>query len=168
MRSVVAARALFLGGLLALLGAGADAATDANEKVSFQALEESLTCQCGCGLTVHSCNHLQCPSAIPLRQEIRAQMSLGLDQEGVLGHFEQTYGEKILSSPTTRGFNLAAWVMPFFMVAAGSLFVMFTLLRWRRAPRASDPTSPQTDAVRDDKTKGLEEVLERELKEFDG
>lgn len=168
MRSVVAARALFLGGLLALLGAGAEAETNANEKVSFQALEESLTCQCGCGLTVHSCNHLQCPSAIPLRQEIRAQMSLGLDQEGVLGHFEETYGEKILSSPTTRGFNLVAWIMPFFMVAVGSLFVMFTLLRWRRAPRDSDPVAPQTGPVHDDKTKGLEEVLERELKEFDG
>ena len=75
-------------------------------EAGFRELEESLTCQCGCGLTVHSCNHLQCPSAIPLRQEIRSQMSLGLDQAGVLAYFSKKYGEKILSSPTPR---LTVW-----------------------------------------------------------
>src|SRR6185436_12806758 len=35
-----------------------------------QEIEESLTCQCGCGLTVHSCNHLQCPSGEPIKKEI--------------------------------------------------------------------------------------------------
>jgi len=48
---------------------------------SFTALEAALTCQCGCGLTVHSCNHLQCPSAIPLRKEIRAQIRKGLSHD---------------------------------------------------------------------------------------
>jgi hypothetical protein len=32
-----------------------------------QAVEESLTCQCGCGLTVHSCNHIQCSSGEPIK-----------------------------------------------------------------------------------------------------
>jgi cytochrome c-type biogenesis protein CcmH/NrfF len=65
----------------------------AAESPSFQALEESLTCQCGCGLTVHSCNHLQCPSALPLRREIREQMALGLDRPTILAHFADKYGE---------------------------------------------------------------------------
>jgi c-type cytochrome biogenesis protein CcmF len=35
------------------------------EPATQQEVEEALTCQCGCGLTVHSCNHLQCPSGEP-------------------------------------------------------------------------------------------------------
>ena len=76
-------------------------------------IEESLTCQCGCGLTVHSCNHLQCPSAIPLKKEIGEQLVAGATRPEVLAHFSNTYGEKILSAPTTSGFNLVAWVTPF-------------------------------------------------------
>jgi len=76
-------------------------------------LEEGLTCQCGCGLTVHACNHLQCPSGIPLKQEIASQLALGKTREEILSYFSGKYGEKILSAPTTTGFNIVAWVMPF-------------------------------------------------------
>ena len=51
--------------LLALL---ALAFTAAAASVTTKEIEEALTCQCGCGLTVHSCNHLQCGSGIPLKQ----------------------------------------------------------------------------------------------------
>lgn len=163
-----AARVLFFSGLLAFPGVGAAGDAKAAEKPSFQGLEEALTCQCGCGLTVHSCNHVQCPSAIPLRQEIRAQMELGLDSEGVLAHFEEKFGEKILSSPTMRGFNLTAWVMPYFVVGVGTLFVVFTLLRWRRTPRVPVRSEPSPVPVREGNATELEEVLERELKDFDG
>src|SRR5437867_10393296 len=81
--------------------------------VSFQDIEESLTCQCGCGLTVHSCNHLQCDSAMPLRAEIRAQIDAGKDKDTILAYFSGKYGEKILSSQTASGFNVLAWVPPF-------------------------------------------------------
>ena len=63
--------ALFIAAVLWVLPLAAAAV----DPPTFQELEESLTCQCGCGLTVHSCNHLQCPSALPLRQEIREQMA---------------------------------------------------------------------------------------------
>ena len=134
---------------------------------SFQAIEESLTCQCGCGLTVHSCNHLQCPSALPLRQEIREQMALGLDQTAILAHFQQKYGEKILSAPTTTGLNLAAWTAPFVMLLIGGVLVVFTLRRWRRAtprPASVAAAPPPAGAPRSD----LERRLDRELDRFDG
>ena len=133
---------------------------------SFQALEESLTCQCGCGLTVHSCNHLQCPSALPLRQEIREQMALGKTQSEILTHFEQTYGEKILSAPTTRGFNLVAWSAPFVTLLIGAAVVVVTLRRWRRGggPPSAPPGGPPVAAApRGD----LERQLDRELRDFE-
>jgi len=129
---------------------------------SFQDIEESLTCQCGCGLTVHSCNHLQCPSAIPLREEIRAQMNEGKDKTAILAYFSDKYGEKILSAPTTEGFNLVAWLMPFAVVGLGGVFLGITLKRWSRrnqpapeAPPVAPPASPYS------------KILEKELKDFD-
>lgn len=154
--------------LLALLLVLLQGPAWANPAPSFQELEESLTCQCGCGLTVHSCNHLQCPSAIPLRQEIREQMNLGLGKNEILAHFEAKYGEKILSSPTTRGFNLAAWTTPFVIVLLGTAFVVVTLRRWRRggdgtpshvpAPSGTSPAAQPSE---------LEQRLDRELRDLD-
>ena len=125
-------------------------------------IEESLTCQCGCGLTVHSCNHLQCPSAIPLREEIRAQMEEGKGRQAILAYFSEKYGEKILSSPTTVGFNLVAWVTPFAVIGLGGVFLGVALKRWSRrsptvpeAPPLAPPASPYS------------KVLEKELKDFD-
>lgn len=135
------------------------------DQPSFQHLEESLTCQCGCGLTVHSCNHLQCPSAIPLRQEIREHMALGKNEEQILAHFATKYGEAILSSPTTTGFNLTAWVMPFVAVAIGALVVGFTLLRWRRRTGEGQPEAA-VDAGGTERSQH-EDTFERELKNFD-
>jgi cytochrome c-type biogenesis protein CcmH len=135
------------------------------EPVSFQDIEESLTCQCGCGLTVHSCNHLQCPSAIPLRQEIREQMREGKDKAAILAHFADKYGEKILSAPTTQGFNLVAWIAPFVVVLLGAVFVSLTVARWTRRSRAAPTATPPPAPIQGASPYG--KILEKELKEFD-
>ncbi len=131
---------------------------------SFQEVEESLTCQCGCGLTVHSCNHLQCGSALPLRAEIREQITAGNDKPAILAHFIERYGEKILSSPTTSGFNLTAWVTPFVLLALGGAFVVITIVRWtRHRPAPAGAAQPAAAAPPD----AYQQILERELKDFD-
>jgi cytochrome c-type biogenesis protein CcmH len=163
--SVQKAVAISVAALTMLTVAGSTAVAAAPP--TFQELEESLTCQCGCGLTVASCNHLQCPSAIPLRQEIRTQMAQGLSKEAILAYFANKYGEKILSSPTTVGFNLTAWIMPFLALAAGGALVGVTLVRWRRArrqvPAEGAPPKPADQAG----PSPYENILERELKNFD-
>jgi len=93
-------------------------------------LEEGLTCQCGCGLTVHACNHLQCPSGIPLKQEIASQLALGKTRE------------EILSAPTTTGFNIVAWVMPFAVVLIATMIIVVLTRRWRHRPQPAEQTPP--------------------------
>jgi cytochrome c-type biogenesis protein CcmH/NrfF len=159
-------RLVFVG--VVLLGVSLFGAVRAGsiEPPSFGELEESLTCQCGCGLTVHSCNHLQCDSAMPLRAEIRAQMDTGKDKDGILAYFSGKYGEKILSSPTTSGFNLLAWVTPFVLLLAGGAVVVVTVMRWTARRRATPdaPALPPTPHA----PSQYDKILEKELKNFDG
>ncbi|MCC6765798.1 MAG: cytochrome c-type biogenesis protein CcmH [Deltaproteobacteria bacterium] len=105
-------------------------------------IEEALTCQCGCGLTVHSCNHVQCPSGIPLKREIAAQLGEGRTRAEVLAYFSTKYGEKILSAPTTTGFNLVAWVTPFAAVLVAGAVIVVVSRRWRRPPTVPPPSRP--------------------------
>jgi cytochrome c-type biogenesis protein CcmH len=114
--------------------------------VTTKEIEEALTCQCGCGLTVHSCNHLQCGSAIPLKQEVLTLVTQDLGRDEILLRFRGKYGEKILSAPTTEGFNLTAWVLPFVMLAGGIALVAATLVRWRAArdPAPAPAAAPAT------------------------
>ncbi len=132
--------------------------------VSFQEIEESLTCQCGCGLTVHSCNHVTCDSALPLRAEIRSLIDKGQSKEQIIKTFADKYGEKILSSPTTSGFNLLAWVTPFVVVTVAIALVLMIVGRWGRRSSAAPPTVQSTTAA---PRTANEDLLERELKSFD-
>jgi len=152
-RSSTLPRRGFLAGTAASLVLLASASRAGGTTPTQAGLESSLTCQCGCGLTVHSCNHLNCGSSIPLKKEISEQIALGGTEEEILSNFQAKYGEKILSAPTTTGFNLAAWTMPFVGIGLGAAAIGWVLVRWRRGaasrvepsvatePRGGDPGS---------------------------
>jgi cytochrome c-type biogenesis protein CcmH len=127
-------------------------------------IEEALTCQCGCGLTVHSCNHLTCPSAIPLKSEIAEQLALGKTRSEVLAHFSTKYGEKILSAPTATGFNLLAWVTPFAAVLIAALLIVALVARWRRRGGVAEPVAAPAADARDAARRAR---LQAELERFD-
>lgn len=147
-----------LGTLLLLLALGPAARAAA---VTTKEIEEALTCQCGCGLTVHSCNHLQCGSGIPLRQEVLTLVTQGLSSDEILIRFREKYGEKILSSPTTEGFNLTAWILPFVVVAAGAALLVRTVRRWTAA-QPSETDSPAPVAMSERDRRRLDAALSKE------
>jgi cytochrome c-type biogenesis protein CcmH len=109
-----------------------------------QEVEEALTCQCGCGLTVHACNHLQCGSGEPMKKEIADRLAEGQGADEILASFRARYGEKVLSAPTFRGFNWLAWITPFAVVLAGGLAMTLVIRRWVRAPHAAAPVPAAT------------------------
>lgn len=142
------------------------APTTARAEIATQyQVETDLTCQCGCGLTVHSCNHLNCGSGIPLKKEIAEQIAGGKSREDILAYFSKKYGEKILSSPTTTGFNIAAWTVPFIAIALGGLIIGVVLVRWRRASSGADaPVAAVPPSATDP---DLKAKLDRELADLD-
>jgi len=134
-----------------------------------QEIAEALTCQCGCGLTVANCNHPNCSFSVPMREHIDTMLSHGMGRTEIIDYFRKQYGEKILSAPTTQGFNLLAWTMPFVALIVGGGLVVLMMGRWR----GGSPSSPQSPQSPDDPNSGnsgnsdpaLRERLERELRE---
>ena len=147
---------------IALVGA-LGGATDARA-TSQQDVEESLTCQCGCGLTVHSCNHLQCGSGEPMKAEIAERIAHGEDKDTIIAAFRTKYGEKVLSAPTFGGFNRLAWITPFAaLILAGSVLAYRLARRSATATgavAAGGTTAPTADP-------GGRSRIEQALAEFD-
>lgn len=128
-----------------------------------QEVEEALTCQCSCGLTVHSCNHLQCSFAVPRKQEIATAIAEGKGKEEILTAYMTQYGEKVLSAPTATGFNLAAWITPFLALILGGVVVSLISLRWSRQRTLKEPKPPVVTEVADE----YRERLKKELAQFE-
>ncbi len=132
-----------------------------------QEVEEALTCQCGCGLTVHACNHLNCGSGEPIKAEIRERLGRGESKEQILEAFRARFGEKVLSAPTFQGFNWFAWITPFAVVLAAALGLVVAIRRRVGATAAASatgatqaPAGPTGDPV-------LRDRLARELDDLD-
>jgi cytochrome c-type biogenesis protein CcmH len=126
-----------------------------------QEVEEALTCQCSCGLTVHSCNHLQCSFAVPRKQEIATAIAEGKGKEEILTSYVTQFGEKVLSAPTTTGFNLAAWITPFLALILGGVVVSLISLRWSRQRALKELKSPVVTEVADEYRQRLKKELAR-------
>jgi cytochrome c-type biogenesis protein CcmH len=145
-----------------LLVGGAVATFAASAKTSVQEVSEGLTCQCGCGLTVANCNHPQCESSLPMREQIEKMIAQGMGRAQIIAFFRARYGEKILSAPTIEGFDLLAWIIPFAAVFAGCFIIIGAISRWR-ANQNADSTTWEDAALSDDPE--LRRQLEREIQE---
>jgi cytochrome c-type biogenesis protein CcmH/NrfF len=96
----------------------------------FNEISDRLVCQCGCNMVLRVCNHQNCPSAIPMRHSIEAQIGEGKDDDAIVAGFVAEHGTKVLSSPPAEGLNLAAWVMPGFALGVGLFAAWYFAVRW--------------------------------------
>ena len=95
-------------------------------------IEKELMCQCGCTMVVDVCD---CETANQIRIKITEMISQGQGKSQIVDYFVKQYGEKMLSSPPKRGFNLVAWILPFASVAVGAAALFFILKAWVRKGR---------------------------------
>jgi cytochrome c-type biogenesis protein CcmH len=151
--------------VLLLLALGLPLAAIGAARPSVDAVAEGLTCQCGCGLTVANCNHPQCEFSVPMRTQIEGMIARGLSRSTILATFRAKYGEKILSAPTTEGFNLMAWLTPFGVLLAGGALIVGAFGRWRsRAPETPPSTPARDDTTFDSELrKRLESAIREDL-----
>ncbi len=128
---------------------------------------ELLSCQCGCGASVASCNMQNCHSAGPLREQLLKMVEARASDDQIFAAFEQQYGKIILRKPPTEGFYLISWVMPFVGLGGGLALVWFMLQRYMaRRPAAAlpgaptEPDSPELARYR--------QRIEKDLSDMDG
>lgn len=117
-----------------------------------------LICMCSCKQILSSCEMIACPSAPPMRKELRQHIAEGKEDKAILAAFREKYGPKVLSVPKTDNwFDLSAWLMPFAVFGASAIAVIFVLRKFR-AP-AAEPAQPTGSAPYD-------REIEEELKKF--
>ena len=141
------------------------AADAAMTQMTQSEVESRLACQCGCGLTVQSCDHPQCNFGLPVKADITASLAAGETGEDILARYMAEYGEKVLSSPTREGFNLLAWYGPYLALALGAIVVLVAV---RRMSSGIEEGVPGDAGVVGDKDRPeLRAQLERDLKDLD-
>jgi cytochrome c-type biogenesis protein CcmH len=100
---------------------------------TIQEIKTSLICLCDCNMTVEACEGaMACESADKLTAEAQQLIDKGLDKKAVLASFVSRYGEHILSAPTKKGFNLAAWITPFVAILVAGFVIVQFVRKWSR------------------------------------
>jgi cytochrome c-type biogenesis protein CcmH/NrfF len=131
---------------LVFLGAGDSAAR-------FRALGHGMICACGCNQILLECNHVGCSYSDRMRGELQTMLDEGKSDEAVMQAFVLKYGNTILAAPTTSGFNLVAWVVPFLVLGTATVFAGLLVRRWRAGheplPAAAGASARAFDEYRD-------------------
>lgn len=106
-----------------------------------------------------------------LRELIRQKIAQGESKPAIIRYFVDMHGEEILAAPPKKGFALAAWLLPLFVVLNGAGLIMILTFRWTRNRVHSTPDAPMS---LDDSTTSTaiamdpyQQRLRRELDEMD-
>jgi cytochrome c-type biogenesis protein CcmH/NrfF len=141
--------------------------TARDDDTLVKAIEGRLRCTCGCNLDVFTCRttDFTCTTSPAMHRVVLARLDSGMTAAEVEAAFVRQYGEVVLMQPPKRGFNLAAYIMPFVGLLAGLVIVGLVIRGWFRArPKtplegAAAPEAPP--AASDDDLERLREELER-------
>jgi cytochrome c-type biogenesis protein CcmH len=126
-------------------------------------VSERFVCQCGCSEQLSVCAMLNCGSATPLRAEIAELLKQGKTEKEITSIFVAKYGKVILAAPTTQGFDLTAWTLPFVMFVLGLALIYYLIRLWAR-PRAVPAMGGGSTA---EVPQDYQQRIESELKDLD-
>lgn len=99
--------------------------------ITVDEIMQELICPCGCNMVSNSCEGaMECSAAGNIKGLVLERLKIGQSRDEILKYFISAYGEKILSAPTKKGFNLTAWVLPFLALFVGGGFIYFLLKKW--------------------------------------
>jgi cytochrome c-type biogenesis protein CcmH/NrfF len=116
--------------LLAFVVCFSVGATDPQAR--FNDLGHKMMCTCGCGQVLLECNHVGCTVSGGMRDELSQGIASGMNDSLVLQSFVQRYGATVLAAPTTEGFDLVAWIMPFAVSAVALIGTILLVRNWAK------------------------------------
>jgi cytochrome c-type biogenesis protein CcmH len=118
---------LLTAAIFTLLGAG-------DPGTRFNQIGHQMMCICGCNQILLECNHVGCPDSDNMRNELMASLTRGDSDSLVEQSFVQKYGPTVLAAPTTKGFDRAAYIIPFVLLVLGFGLIVFVIREWRNRP----------------------------------
>jgi cytochrome c-type biogenesis protein CcmH len=122
-----------------------------------------LACFCG------TCPHLVvtqcgCSAADRIKAEVQKRIDAGMSESQILDSFVAQYGATVLAAPPKKGFDLTAWLFPFFAFFIGA-GILFTYLKRQRKDAPSSPKLPRPDENAREEERRYRQILERELED---
>jgi cytochrome c-type biogenesis protein CcmH len=146
---------LLLLAIFACVGAGDPASR-------FTEIGHQMMCICGCNQILLECNHVGCPASDGMRNELLAAVSRGDSDSLVEQSFVQKYGPTVLAAPTAKGFDRAAYIIPFAALFFGFGLVVLVVRAWKNRP-----TPALADGLRPIRGAELEQFRDQAGKETD-
>jgi cytochrome c-type biogenesis protein CcmH len=125
-------------------------------KPTMDQVASKLSCYCG------TCPHLVvtecgCGTAAQIKADVQKMIDSGMTQDQIIKAYIAKYGDTVLAAPPKNGFNLTAWILPFFAFAGGFVMLAFFLKRQKEEPVQDTPVDPAKDSYR----KKFEDELEQ-------
>lgn len=145
---------------LAIVLAAGPVAAEAFTEAEFDKAVTTLRCDCGCH--PQSLKDCACGYAAQKRDEIHERMSReNMNGDALIAAWVEEFGEQILISPTTSGFNLVAWLGPLAGLVVAVAMMVWLLFRWRsRSHYANAPTVADMPATDDPYLERLQKKLQ--------
>jgi len=146
-----------IAGLLLLIPLLGTADTDREKFVGSH-----MMCICGCQQVLTECNHIHCPSSVPMRAEVHEKLAAGLTDDQAYAAFVEKYGPKVLAAPPFKGlFNITAWLASLAVLLAGGAGLIYYLRRLK-----TTTLEPAADADAIARVAGYNQKIEDELDKF--
>lgn len=124
---------------------------------SLPALEPQLMCvTCKIPLSV-----ADSAEATQERELIKELIAKGENEAQIKKVMVSQYGPAVLSTPSTKGFQLSAYLVPIVVVLALIALMVTLLPRWRRAARARAGQHEPVPALTPEQAKRLEQDMKR-------
>ena len=122
-------------------------------------------CPDDCGKVLINCT---CSDSDRYRQQIRAMIDQGLTADQIIDRFVAEKGKIVLAAPTTKGFDLTAWVLPFLALGVSIPIVALVIRRLgsQGSPNATEHAEAQ-GRTGSTANSSLEAKLRRELDDLD-
>lgn len=134
----------------------------AQDKAQLEAVTGNLSCTCGCGMTVQTCEgSMSCSAAGNLSREAQQLLTAGLTPPQVLDKLVERYGEAVLAEPPKRGFYWLAWILPFALIGILGFLITRYLKRWSKQPQLPGSTTTLASEENPELTQELDELLDR-------
>jgi cytochrome c-type biogenesis protein CcmH/NrfF len=134
-----------------------------NPDVRFNKIGAKLMCSCGCAQSLLGCDHVGCPNRGAEMDQLRDGIANGQSEAVILDGFVARWGATVLGAPTTKGFDLVAWIMPFAVAAVALIGTILLVRNWaKNQPKLASASGAPADPARAMAETEMQERIRRE------